>query len=134
MWTGQLLISAKYKAFDDENYYSSGYWLAQWVPTVILVDEITASASEIIAWWLRDIIGIKLIWVQTYGKWSIQTIQSFEDWSAIKYTIWRRYLPNGKNIDLVWLSPDIEIKFDTELYKKSLIDNQLEKAKEELIK
>ena len=132
--TWQLLINTRYKAFDDENYYSSWYGLAQWIPTVILVDEITASASEMIAWWLRNLIWIKLIWVQTYGKWSIQTIQNFTDWSAIKYTIWRRYLPNGKNIDWIWLSPDIEVKFDAEKYKTTLIDNQLERAKEELIK
>lgn len=132
--TWQLLMNARYRAFSDENYYSSWYGLAQWIPTVILVDEITASASEIIAWWLRDIIWIKLIWAQTYGKWSIQTIQNFEDWSAMKYTIWKRYLPNGKNIDWIWLTPNIEVKFDSELYKKTLIDNQLERAKEELIK
>ncbi len=132
--TWVLLVSAKYKAFPDEYYYSSGYGLASAIPTVILVDEITASASEMIAWWLSNTMGIKLIGKKTYGKWSIQTIQSFEDGSSIKYTIGRRFMPNGKNIDKVWISPDIDIDFDVNLYKKDWLDTQIQNWKDEIIK
>lgn len=132
--TGTLLISAKYKAFPDESYYSSGYGLANGIPTVVLVDEITASASEMIAWWLNNTMWIKLIWTKTYGKWSIQTINSFDDGSSIKYTIGRRFLPNGKNIDKVWISPDINVEFDTDLYKKTWLDTQMQAWEDEIIK
>lgn len=128
--TWQLLAAAKYKAFVDDYYYSSWYMLADKLPTVVIIDDMTASASEIIAWWLQELAWIKLIWTKTYGKWSVQTIHEFEDWSSVKYTIWKWYLPSGKNIDWVWIKPDIEVSFDSELYRSDLVDNQLQTAQD----
>jgi len=64
-------------------------------------------------------------------------MENFDDWSSLKYTIWKWYTPKWENIDKEWLKPDIEIKFDKDLFTEKNIDNQLEKAKEvilELIK
>lgn len=130
-WT--LLVKSKYRAYDDVNHISEWRWELWDYPMVILVDQLTASAGEIIALTFQE-NGIKIIWMQTYGKWSIQSVQDFTDWSSLKYTIWKRYSPNDINIDWTWINPDIEIEWDYEKYQKDWTDNQLEKAKEELMK
>ncbi len=125
----KLVVSSKYKQLGEEEYYSKGY---EWpkVPIIILIDGYTASAGEIIALALQEQIGAKLIWTQSFWKGSIQTMEDFEDGASLKYTIGKRYSPSGKNIDKIWILPDIVIEFDRDLYKEKNIDNQLEKAKE----
>ncbi len=131
--SGKLIVTAKYKTFWDENYYSKWYKDLQSLPTVVLVDGMTASAWEIIAMALQEQKWIQLIWTQTFGKWSIQTIKDFADWATLKYTIWKRYSPQWKNIDKSWVTPNVIIEFDIEKYKKDWLDNQLEEAKQLLI-
>ncbi|HCB51055.1 TPA: hypothetical protein DEP21_00440 [Patescibacteria group bacterium] len=65
------------------------------------MDNLTASAGEIIALALKEQINAKLIGTQTFGKGSIQTIEDFDDGASIKYTIGKRYSPSDKNIDTV---------------------------------
>ena len=72
--------------------------------------------------------------MQTFGKWSIQTVEDFKDGSSLKYTVWKWYSPNDVNIDKEWITPDIEVERDYEKYKEDWTDNQLEAAKEELLK
>ncbi|MEI7558877.1 MAG: S41 family peptidase [bacterium] len=60
----------------------------------------TASAGEIIALALRENIGAQLIGTQTFGKGSIQTMDEFPDGASLKYTVGKRYAPNGENINL----------------------------------
>lgn len=131
--SGKLVVTAKYKNFWDENYYSKWYEDLESLPTVVLVDGMTASAGEIIAMAMQEQEWIQLIWTQTFGKWSIQTIKSFEDGSTLKYTIWKRYSPQWKNIDKIWVTPNVVIEFDIEKYQKDWLDNQLEEAKQLLI-
>lgn len=130
----KLIVTAKYKNFWDENYYSKWYEDLQSLSTVVLVDGMTASAWEIIAMALQEQQWIQLIWTQTFGKWSIQTIKDFDDGSILKYTIWKRYSPQWKNIDKLWVTPDIAVEFDVDKYKKDNLDNQLEEAKTLLLK
>ena len=131
--SGKLIVTAKYKTFWDENYYSKWYADLESLPTVVLVDGMTASAWEIIAMALQEQKWIQLIWTQTFGKWSIQTIKDFDDWATLKYTIWKRYSPQWKNIDKIWVTPNVIIEFDIEKYRKDGLDNQLEEAKQLLI-
>jgi C-terminal processing protease CtpA/Prc len=72
--------------------------------------------------------------MKTFWKWSIQSVEYFNDWSSLKYTIWKRFSSNGINIDKVWITPDIEVKWDYDQYKENWVDNQLEIAKQELLK
>ena len=130
----KLIVTAKYKVFGDENYYSKWYEDLQSLPSVVLVDGMTASAWEIIAMALQEQKWAQLVWVQTFGKWSIQTIKDFVDWATLKYTIWKRYSPEGKNIDKVWVTPNVVIEFDVAKYQKDNLDNQLEEAKDILAK
>ena len=130
-WT--LLVKSKYRAYDNIDHTSEWKWELWKYPMVILVDQLTASAGEIIALTFQE-SGVKIIWMQTYGKWSIQSVQDFTDWSSLKYTIWKRYSPNDINVDWIWITPDIEVEWNYEQYQKDWTDNQLEAAKEELIK
>ena len=128
-----LLVRSKYKAYEDVDHISKWRWELWNYPIVILVDQLTASAGEIIAIKFQE-SWKTIIWMQTFGKWSIQAVQDFKDWSSLKYTIWKRYSPNDVNIDKEWLTPDIEVERDYEKYKEDWTDNQLEAAKEELLK
>lgn len=129
----KLIVSAKYTTFEDEKMISEGYGDLENIPVVVLIDGMTASAGEIIALALQQNIGAKLIGTQTFGKGSIQTLESFDDGASLKYTVGKRYAPNGVNIDTTWAAPDIVVEFDTDKYLQNGYDNQLEKAKETLI-
>lgn len=99
------------------------------MPLVVLVDGMTASAWEIIAMALQEQAWATLLGSQTFGKWSIQTMDEFTDGASLKYTVWKWYSPKGKNIDDIGVAPDILVEFDPDLYSTSRVDNQLEKAK-----
>jgi carboxyl-terminal processing protease len=96
---------------------------------IILQNSWTASASEIMIWTIKDYYPeATLIWEKTYWKWSVQTIKSYNDWSALKYTIAKWFTWKTETwIDLVWINPDIEEKIDEVKYK-NWYDSQLEKA------
>lgn len=126
----KLVVTAKYKKMGEETFYSKGYSDLENIPTVVLMDEMTASAWEIIALALQEQIWTKLIGTQSFGKGSIQTMDDFKDGDSLKYTIGKRYSPSGKNIDKVGITPDVPETLDIESYKKSGKDSQLDKATE----
>ena len=128
-----LLVKSKYKAYEDIDHVSKWRWELWNYPIVILVDQLTASAGEIIALKFQE-SWKTLIWMQTFWKWSIQAVEDFKDGSSLKYTVWKWYSPNDINIDKEWITPDIEVERDYEKYKEDGTDNQLETAKEELLK
>lgn len=129
---GKLVVSTKYTTFEDEKMLSEGYADYQNMPMVVLVDGLTASAGEIIALALQEQIGAQLVGTQTFGKWSIQTMDEFDDGASLKYTVGKRYTPNGENIDITWATPDVVVEFDEDKYLNNALDNQLEKAKQVL--
>jgi carboxyl-terminal processing protease len=88
------------------------------VPVVVLVNEGSASASEIVAGALQDNQRAKLAGTKTFGKASVQNIVKMSDGSAIKITIAHYYTPNGQQISGTGLKPDYpsELK-DDELVK-----------------
>ena len=130
---GTLIVKSKYKAYEDIDHVSKWRWELWNYPIVILVDQLTASAGEIIALKFQE-EWRTIIWMQTFGKWSIQAVEDFRDGSSLKYTVWKWYSPNDVNIDKEWITPDIEVERDYEKYKEDWTDNQLETAKEELLK
>jgi len=125
----KIVVSAKYKWYENENYYSKWYGEFEWLPIVVLVDWMTASAWEIIAMALQEQAWAKLLWTTTFGKWTIQTMNEFYDWDSIKYTIWKWFAPNKQNINKTWVKPDITVEFDLTWYINDNLDNQLEEAK-----
>lgn len=125
----KLVVSSKYQQLGEEEFYSKGYDVID-APIVVLIDSFTASAGEIIALALQEQRNAKIIWTQSFGKGTIQTLEDFNDGASLKYTVGKRYSPSGKNIDKTGITPDITIEFDSDTYREKNIDNQLEKAKE----
>jgi len=98
-------------------------------PTVVLVNQGTASASEILASALRDNRGIKIIGEKTFGKGSVQELENLEDGSSLKITVANWLTPKKEIISDRGLEPDIIVKMTEEDYNKER-DPQLEKALE----
>ena len=96
---------------------------------VILVNEGSASASEILAGALRDNKGSKLVGTKTYGKGLVQGMEELKDGSSLKVTVAKWLTPSGLDINKDGLEPDIEIEMSAEDYENDR-DPQLEKALE----
>ena len=101
------------------------------VPMVILVNQGSASASEILAGALRERLGVKLVGENTFGKGTVQEAEELSGGAGLHITIARWLLPNGENIHGVGLKPDVEVKYVADPKNKEA-DNQLDKAIEVL--
>lgn len=96
---------------------ATGNNILEGVPTAVLINEGSASASEIVAGALKDHKAAKLIGTKTYGKGSVQELKLFAGGSELKVTVARWYTPGGQNIDKKGISPDTEVKMTDEDYK-----------------
>ena len=106
------------------------------IPIIVLTNENTASASEILTAALKDNSRAKVIGTKTFGKGVIQTVITLLDGSGLKITTAEYFTPNGTEINKKGISPDIEVKLpDTvkNIYAlKEEDDTQLNRAIEEL--
>ena len=91
----------------------------------VLVNENTASTSEILTAAIKDNNGGKIVGSKTFGKGIVQETTKFKDGSSLKLTVLRYFSPKGKVIHKKGIKPDVEVKFDP----SSGTDNQLEMAK-----
>jgi carboxyl-terminal processing protease len=83
------------------------------MPTVVLMDGGSASASEITALALRDNKAATIIGTQSYGKGVVQNVIPFSDGSELKVTIAKWYAPNGENINHKGITPDQVVQLST---------------------
>ncbi len=121
-----ILITKSKKENNEEETKSERDPIVNDIPVVILVNEATASASEILAGALKDNYGATIIGKQTYGKGVIQTLYTLTDGSGIKITTEEYYTPNHNQINEVGITPDIEVDITENE------DTQLQRAIEEL--
>lgn len=98
------------------------------IPLVLLVNEGSASASEILSGAVRDNEIGKLVGEKTFGKGLVQIVQELNDGTGYKLTTEQYFTPKGENINKKGIKPDYEIKLDEEKFLKENKDTQLEKA------
>ena len=114
------------------NEYTSDAGQSYKGPMVVLVDENSASASEILTGALKDYGLAKIVGKKTFGKGIVQSVYPLGDGTALKLTVEDYFTPNGHNIHGKGIEPDVEVDLDEEAYKKDQTDTQLEKAKKVL--
>lgn len=102
------------------------------LPLAVLVNENSASASEIFAGAVKDYGIGTIVGTTTYGKGVVQSVRQLADGSAVKLTVSNYFTPKGNNINKVGIQPNVEVKLSTELLNKKEItheeDNQLQEA------
>ena len=130
---GDIVTIEKFRSGDERVFRANGNGALKNIPTVILVNGGSASASEIMAGALRDHLGVKLIGEKTFGKGSVQELFRLKDDSSLKVTVANWVTPNGTVIDKKGLDPDIEVKFtekDAELGRDPQLDKAIEVLRE----
>lgn len=128
----RVVMYEQYGSGELKEYKTRGSDLAKDVPLVVLVNQGTASASEITAGAIQDLGRGKLVGETTYGKGSVQNwIPLAQDGGAVRVTIARWLTPNKRQIHGVGLTPDVEVTL-TEEDVLAGHDLQLEKAIEML--
>ena len=128
------VVISKYRNYKDTTYKSEGFWELKNYPLVVLINGLSASASEILTLALKEQLGSTIIWTKSFWKWSIQTLQELDNKDSLKYTVGKRFGPKGTSIDKKWITPDIEEELNFTGYLNNKTDNQLKKAQEILIK
>ena len=98
----------------ENTYEALGDAVAPDVPLVVLVDQGSASASELIAGALQDRGRATIVGMTTFGKGSVQTWRQLSNGGGIRITISRWYTPNGRSVSEVGIEPDVTVAFDPE--------------------
>lgn len=121
------IVSTKAKHGKEQIYDREGEYFGDF-PLVILINEGSASASEIVAGAIKDYNRGKLIGTKSFGKGSVQTLITLPDRDGIKLTIAKYYTPNGNMIHGKGIEPDIKIEDkDYYLISDSVVTNVDEK-------
>jgi len=132
---GQIVVTEKFSSGDETILRARGNEALRNFPTVILINEGSASASEILAGALRVHNGTKIVGENSFGKGTVQELQALRNESTLKITIANWLLPNGDMIEGNGLTPDSFIEITQEHIERGE-DPQLEEAirilKEEL--
>jgi len=124
---GQVILQEKRSGKVIQTYRADNNGQFVGMPTVILLNEGSASASEIMAGALKDNKAATIIGVKSFGKGSVQEFSNFDNGDSLKVTIARWYTPAGKNIDKQGISPTTKIEL-TDADIKASKDPQIDAA------
>jgi len=133
-WLGRKVVVIARDANDQgKEYKSSGPQHFDDFPTIVLVNQGSASASEILAGAMQDYQKATILGAQTFGKGSVQELKNLSDGSALKLTIANWYTPLNRSFNEEGITPDIEVEATEEDYLENR-DPQLARALEILSK
>lgn len=128
----KLLLYSETKDGEQEKYYTENDGLITDMPLCVLVNENSASASEVFAGVVKCYDRGKLVGTKTFGKGIMQSTFGLSDGTAIKLTIGKYYLPDDSNIHGIGIEPDYEVKLPEDVTNvwalKHPDDPQLTKA------
>jgi carboxyl-terminal processing protease len=129
IWLGKnkTVVSERKDGQVIEELKTSGSSILEGVPTIVLIDGGSASASEIVAGALHDYKAATLVGEKSFGKGSVQKLQERPGGGQLKVTIALWYTPDGKNINKEGIKPDTEVKMTPDAVTKNQ-DPQKDKA------
>ena len=126
---GEIVSTKSRKTSENRKWFAKKGDLTNGKTLVVLINYGSASASEIVAGSLKDHKRAILIGENSFGKGSVQSIIPLKNEGAIRITVAKYYLPSGKSISQVGVSPDIEVDEDSDDFLiKTETDNQLNYA------
>jgi len=126
---GEIVSTKSRKQSENRKWFAKKGDLTNGKTLIVLINYGSASASEIVAGALKDHKRAILLGANSFGKGSVQSIIPLKNKGAIRLTVAKYYLPSGKSISEIGVSPDIEIDEGSDEFKiKTKTDNQLNYA------
>lgn len=126
---GEIVSTRGRKSRENRKFFAKKGDRIKGKPLIVLINNGSASAAEIVAGALQDQKRAVLLGVATYGKGSVQSIIPLRNKGAIRLTISKYYLPSGKSISEVGVTPDIRVEEEDEEFSiNTITDNQLNYA------
>jgi len=123
---GEIVSTKSKRKYENRKWFAKKGDILKDNTMIVLINYGSASAAEIVAGALQDHKRAILVGESTYGKGSVQSIIPLKNDGAIRLTVSKYYLPSGKSISDVGVTPDIEISENSEKFKLNTeTDNQL---------